>query len=81
LATLAVDQFAPRGSRVIVVSLHSDEEVLGCGGTLALLAREGYEVLVVGVTDGEAAYPGSTIWTHAHWRANDTLNERKASPA
>lgn len=63
LATMAVDQFSPRGSRVIVVSPHPDDEVLGCGGTLALLAREGYEVLVVGVTDGEAAYPGSTIWT------------------
>jgi LmbE family N-acetylglucosaminyl deacetylase len=63
LRTLAPLVLAPRPSRWIVVAPHPDDEVLGCGGLLALLARAGHEIVVVGVSDGEAAFPGSGVWT------------------
>ncbi len=33
-------------SRVLVIAAHPDDEVLGCGGTIARLAREGHQVYV-----------------------------------
>nr|WP_205480211.1 PIG-L deacetylase family protein [Sphingomonas arenae] len=39
--------------RVVVVAPHPDDEVLGCGGTIARLADEGVDVHVVIVTRGE----------------------------
>jgi LmbE family N-acetylglucosaminyl deacetylase len=42
---------------VIVVAPHPDDEVLGVGGTVALLAGAGAEVIAVAVTDGEASHP------------------------
>ena len=44
----------PDARRVLVVAPHPDDETIGCGGTLALLADAGAEVRVVVVTDGEA---------------------------
>jgi LmbE family N-acetylglucosaminyl deacetylase len=39
---------------------HPDDEVLSTGGLIALQRRRGVEVVVVAVTDGEAAYPSET---------------------
>ncbi|WP_320775672.1 PIG-L family deacetylase [Streptomyces sp. CRN 30] len=50
----------PEAGRAVVVAAHPDDEVLGVGGTLALLAETGLEVTVVSVSDGEASHPGST---------------------
>ena len=44
----------PRARRVLVVAPHPDDETIGCGGTLALLAEQGAHVTVVVATDGEA---------------------------
>lgn len=44
----------PTARRVVVVAPHPDDETIGCGGTLALLADAGADVQVVVVTDGEA---------------------------
>lgn len=63
LAPLALDELVPPASRAVVVAPHPDDEVVGCGGTLASLSRAGRELLVVGLTDGEASYPGSLRWT------------------
>jgi LmbE family N-acetylglucosaminyl deacetylase len=41
-----------------VVAPHPDDEVLGPGGTLALLAEAGADIVHVAVTDGEASHPG-----------------------
>ena len=41
-----------RPGRVVLVAPHPDDEVLALGGSLAMLARSGREVLVVAVTDG-----------------------------
>ncbi|MEO7429274.1 MAG: PIG-L deacetylase family protein [Acidimicrobiales bacterium] len=52
----------PAFRRVVVLSAHPDDESLGCGGTMALLADAGAEVSLVIATDGEAtrgsALPG-----------------------
>jgi len=38
---------------VIAVGAHPDDVEIGCGGTLALLASQGYRVGIVDLTDGE----------------------------
>lgn len=48
-------------SRVVVVAPHPDDEVLGVGGLLALLAELGTRVELVAVTDGEASNPGGSV--------------------
>jgi len=42
--------------RLVVVAPHPDDEVLACGGLLAMQARRGGQVLVIGVTDGEKSH-------------------------
>jgi len=38
--------------KIVVFAPHPDDEVLGCGGTIARRLSEGYDVLVVFLTDG-----------------------------
>jgi len=38
--------------KIIVFAPHPDDETLGCGGTIAKKIAEGYEVIVVVMTDG-----------------------------
>jgi len=38
--------------KILVVAAHSDDEVLGCGGTLAKFAEIGFEISVIFMTDG-----------------------------
>lgn len=40
-------------ARVIVFGPHPDDQELGMGGSIARLARQGHEVLLVDLTDGE----------------------------
>jgi LmbE family N-acetylglucosaminyl deacetylase len=49
----------PHAGRVVVVAAHPDDEVLGVGGTMALLADAGVALTVVSVTDGERSHPAS----------------------
>jgi LmbE family N-acetylglucosaminyl deacetylase len=56
--TLDVAEIARRP--VLVVAAHPDDEVLGVGGLLAVLARLGADVRLLWATDGEASHPGST---------------------
>jgi LmbE family N-acetylglucosaminyl deacetylase len=42
-------------STVLVVAAHPDDEVLGCGGTLARMAGEGSKVHVLLMADGETS--------------------------
>jgi len=44
--------------RLLILAPHPDDEVLGCGGTLALAAARGARTLVVVVFDGAAGDPG-----------------------
>jgi LmbE family N-acetylglucosaminyl deacetylase len=45
--------------RTVVIAPHPDDETLGAGGLIAIQRFRGVPVLVVAVTDGEAAYPNS----------------------
>jgi LmbE family N-acetylglucosaminyl deacetylase len=44
-----------RGERLLVLAPHPDDEVIGCGGLVALHLREGRKVRVVVATDGRQA--------------------------
>jgi LmbE family N-acetylglucosaminyl deacetylase len=47
----------------VVVAAHPDDEVLGVGGMMAMLAARGVRLRLVAVTDGEASHPGVDITT------------------
>jgi LmbE family N-acetylglucosaminyl deacetylase len=51
----------PATGRVVVVAAHPDDEVLGFGGAISLLAAAGLELTVVSVTDGERSHPHSRV--------------------
>jgi LmbE family N-acetylglucosaminyl deacetylase len=64
--------------RVLVIAAHPDDELLGCGGTVALHTRAGDEVTSVIVCEGESLRygPGGVGQrSHIH-RAADTLGVR-----
>lgn len=44
----------------VVVAAHPDDEVLGAGGVISLLASAGTRLRLIAVTDGEASHPGQT---------------------
>lgn len=48
--------------KTLVIAPHPDDEILGCGGTMARLADEGAEVVVAIVTTGrEPAFPAELV--------------------
>lgn len=62
-------------SRVLVVAAHPDDEVLGCGGTMARLANEGHEVKIAIMGEGitsrslEREQAAATALTQLHQEA------------
>jgi LmbE family N-acetylglucosaminyl deacetylase len=42
---------------VVVIAAHPDDEVLGCGGTLARMASEGHQIHILLLADGETSRP------------------------
>ncbi|RKN47626.1 PIG-L deacetylase family protein [Micromonospora endolithica] len=73
---LALD-VPPPTAPPLVVAPHPDDEVLGVGGLLAMLAdRGGAEVVVV--TDGEASHPDSTVFSPAELAAIRRAETRAA---
>jgi len=47
----------------IVISPHPDDESLGCGGTIAALAKAGKKVDIIFVSDGSMSHPNSQKYT------------------
>ena len=47
-----MNSFRPSPDRILVVAAHPDDEVLGCGGTMARLAQAGNEVYVAILGEG-----------------------------
>lgn len=39
--------------RIVIIAPHNDDEILGCGGTIAKYAKAGHEVIVCEVTAGD----------------------------
>ena len=67
-----LDELLPPGSRLVVVSPHPDDEVLGCGGLIADALAAGRRLLVVTLTEGERAYPQDR-----HWRPRRLARARR----
>ncbi|MFJ6752088.1 PIG-L deacetylase family protein [Streptomyces sp. NPDC091266] len=65
----------PTMGRAVVVAAHPDDEVLGFGGSIGLLAASGLDLTIVSVTDGERSHPHSRVQTPeslARIRAEET---------
>jgi LmbE family N-acetylglucosaminyl deacetylase len=54
------------------VAAHPDDEVLGVGGAIAMLASTGARIRVIAVTDGEASHPGANPAVLAHRRVTES---------
>ena len=65
--------------KVVVVAAHPDDEVLGCGGTLARLAAEGVEVHVAFLADGIGSRYGTTQRPDASHMSREQEERRAAA--
>lgn len=68
LPSVQADTVLLGARRLVVVSPHPDDEVLGCGGLMQAALAQGCAVQVVSVTDGEACYPDQPHWPAARLR-------------
>jgi LmbE family N-acetylglucosaminyl deacetylase len=75
---MSFDQLLASSKRIVVLSPHPDDEVLGCGGLLGSAALDGVPVLIVAITDGEQCYPGNLAWTPDRLRAARTAELHRA---
>jgi LmbE family N-acetylglucosaminyl deacetylase len=57
---------------VVIIAAHPDDEVLGAGGMLAVLASTGARLRLVAVTDGEASHPDADPAWVARVRAGES---------
>ncbi|WP_339465793.1 MULTISPECIES: PIG-L deacetylase family protein [unclassified Pseudomonas] len=62
MQSINILSLVPPGARAVIVAPHPDDEVLGCGGLLQVLAAAGRSLQLISVTDGSASHPGSTRW-------------------
>lgn len=58
-----VEALLQGAQRIVIVSPHPDDEVLGCGGLIHHARQAGVPVRLLAVTRGEACYPGHPRWT------------------
>lgn len=71
----------PPPATVVAVAPHPDDEVLGVGGLLTLLAKRGARLHIIAVTDGDASHPGSPTLSPAelaHRRTAETQDALQA---
>src|SRR5690606_2942113 len=75
IRNMTATQELPERLDVIAVGAHPDDVEVACGGTLALLARQGYRVGIVDLTDGEPTphSPGPEVRLREAQQAADVL--------
>lgn len=76
---MSVYDAEPETLDVIAVGAHPDDVEIGCGGTLALLAKQGYQVGIVDLTDGEPTprSPGPEVRLQEAAQAGELLGIAK----
>lgn len=62
----------------VILAAHPDDEVLGAGGIISLLASAGARLRLVAVTDGEASHPGGDRSALARRRAQERAEALRA---
>jgi LmbE family N-acetylglucosaminyl deacetylase len=83
LGALLIPRTEQQGSRpsaqgnVVCVGGHPDDPESGCGGTLALLAKLGFNVTIIYLTTGEAGIQGKSHAEAASIRKQESLNACK----
>ena len=60
----------------VIVAAHQDDEILGVGGTMAMLAAAGARLRLIAVTDGEASHPGADPEAIARVRTAESVAAR-----
>ena len=73
-----MDRYDPGRAKVIVLAPHMDDEVLGCGGTIARHAIAGSDVQVIFLTDGARGGGGMKSPNGATITAQEVVSVRKA---
>lgn len=63
--------------RVLVIAPHNDDEILGVGGTMSKLAKEGHEVIVCEVTAGDLNDPVVQLQKREAIESHDLLGVSK----
>lgn len=67
---------------IIIFAPHPDDEVLGCGGTVAMRVAEGYDVHVVFLTDGASLFSALLdIYSHPSPRQVKLARRRESCAA
>ena len=61
---------------VVIVAAHPDDEILGVGGTMSMLAAAGARLRLIAVTDGEASHPGADPEAIARMRTTESATAR-----
>ncbi len=74
-------RFTRPPATVVAVAPHPDDEVLGVGGLLALLAQAGSRIHIIAVTDGEASHPKSPTLTPKALAARRVAESTRAREA
>jgi LmbE family N-acetylglucosaminyl deacetylase len=76
-AVATATRWRPPRTRTVVISPHPDDETLGCGGLIAFQRRRCEPVLVVAVSDGEAAYADQPADAQASTRRREQCRALK----
>jgi LmbE family N-acetylglucosaminyl deacetylase len=66
-----------RWSSAAVLAPHPDDEVLGAGGIMAIMAAAGARLRLIAITDGEASHPDADPVTTARLRAAESAAARE----
>lgn len=66
-----------KNKNVLIIAPHQDDEVIGCGGTIALLAEKGYVVFVVHIFKGSSGVTNKTAIQTGIIRQREALKASK----